>query len=43
MKKIELIIEVRGGVAEWTNQDNVPGFIQVLIIDHDNREEEDEL
>ena len=41
MGKIKVIIEVLGGVAECTNEDSLPENIEVVIIDHDDENEED--
>lgn len=42
MEKIKVIIEVLGGVAECTNQDQLPENIEVIIIDHDDENEDDQ-
>lgn len=40
MEKVKIIIEVLGGVAECTNEDQLPENIEVVIIDHDNEMED---
>jgi len=42
MKKIIVIIEVRGGVAECANEDQLPKNIEVVIIDWDNIDDEED-